>query len=68
MIVLQRGDPAAATVEVRSPDGTWRSIGSVDAGYAELDSDGSPIDTVRLTWSAGAPAPQVAEIILSEVE
>jgi hypothetical protein len=40
----------------------------VDAAYAELDSDDSPIDAVRLTWSAGAPAPQVAEIILSEVE
>jgi hyaluronoglucosaminidase len=65
VVVLQRGQPATAAVEVRA-GGAWQPIGSVDAEYAELDAGGVDVDAVRLTWAADAPAPQVAEIVLAE--
>lgn len=53
-----------ARIEVRT-DGTWRPVGELRRGYAELRTPrGIPIDAVRLDWAPGSPAPAIADVIL----
>ncbi|MEV6286300.1 beta-N-acetylglucosaminidase domain-containing protein [Kribbella sp. NPDC051770] len=61
--VLQRaGVVAAGRVDVHTAAG-WREIGVVRSAYTALRVSGS-VDAVRVRWTAGATAPQVAEVIL----
>ncbi|GAB3822072.1 beta-N-acetylglucosaminidase domain-containing protein [Kribbella italica] len=61
--VLQRaGAVAAGRVDVHTAAG-WREIGVVRSAYTALRVSGT-VDAVRVRWTAGATAPQVAEVIL----
>ncbi|GAA2936750.1 hypothetical protein GCM10010446_22360 [Streptomyces enissocaesilis] len=63
--VLQpEGGSAQAAVQVREDDGTWLTVGRVDGGYEELTVDYELASAVRLLWSGGGSAPQVAEVIV----
>ncbi|MEU9131544.1 beta-N-acetylglucosaminidase domain-containing protein [Kitasatospora sp. NPDC048540] len=54
---------AAATAEVRRPDGSWVAIGAVKPGYNELPGGGGPAEAIRLVWEPGGEAPVVNQII-----
>ncbi|MCP2307969.1 beta-N-acetylglucosaminidase domain-containing protein [Kitasatospora paracochleata] len=54
---------AAATVQVRRPDGSWEAIGAVQPGYNELRAGGKPADAIRLVWAPGGEPPVVNQII-----
>ncbi|MGH3377473.1 MAG: discoidin domain-containing protein, partial [Actinoallomurus sp.] len=56
------GTAGSAGVEIRT-GGTWRRIGSMADGYADLNARGADTDAVRLTWASGSPAPSVGEIV-----
>jgi hypothetical protein len=46
--------------------GAWRHIGDVPAGYAGLEVGGALVDSVRLTWVFGSPAPSINQIVRDE--
>jgi hypothetical protein len=52
-------------VEMRTR-GAWRHIGDVPAGYAGLEVGGALVDSVRLTWVFGSPAPSINQIVRDE--
>jgi hyaluronoglucosaminidase len=61
--VLQRvGSVAGGRVDVHTAAG-WREIGAVRSAYTALRVTGT-VDAVRVRWTAGSTAPQVAEVIL----
>jgi len=64
LVVLQNPDsPAKASVQVRSEDGGWSTVGDLDGGYTRLDV-GRAITGVRLAWSSGTATPEINEVIL----
>ncbi|QNE17083.1 hypothetical protein F1D05_03130 [Kribbella qitaiheensis] len=66
--VLQRTDAAAkCRLEIRTPAG-WESLGALRGAYTAVQVDGREIEAVRVVWSAGTGAPQVAEVILRKAE
>lgn len=65
--VLQpAGSAAAADVQLRDTDGTWRTVGALDGAYTRIDTAGRTADAVRLAWRAGSEAPQIAEVVVGE--
>ncbi|HET8589870.1 MAG TPA: beta-N-acetylglucosaminidase domain-containing protein [Nakamurella sp.] len=45
-------------------DGSWQTLGPLDSsGYTDLDAAGASTDRIRLAWTAGSPAPTIAEVI-----
>jgi hyaluronoglucosaminidase len=65
--VLQRdGAVAAGRLDIHTADG-WREVGAVRSAYTALRVSGT-VDAVRVRWTAGTSAPQVAEVILHRAE
>ncbi|MFD7923376.1 beta-N-acetylglucosaminidase domain-containing protein [Streptomyces sp. NPDC059740] len=54
---------ASATVEV-SQGGRWHAVGRLTGDYTRIRPAGGALGAVRLVWSAGGPAPQIAEVVL----
>lgn len=42
---------------------SWTTIRSLARGYTELSAHGRTADRIRLLWTAGSAAPQIAEVI-----
>jgi hyaluronoglucosaminidase len=64
LVILQAVEqPARATVEVRDGTGSWHSLGQLAPGYTELRGKGIEADQIRLSWTAGSPAPIVYDVI-----
>jgi hyaluronoglucosaminidase len=62
--VLQRAGAAGnGRLEVKTASG-WEAIGPVRGAYTEVPVADREVEAVRVAWSAGAVAPQVAEVIL----
>ncbi len=50
--------------QVQVGDGTsWQTVGSLSSGYTELSAGGATVSEIRLVWTAGSPAPVIAEVI-----
>ncbi|WP_407562116.1 beta-N-acetylglucosaminidase domain-containing protein [Streptomyces sp. 184] len=65
LVVLrpQSAPHAGATVQVRNePDGPWRTAGRLAGAYTELRVPGGAVAEVRLRWSGGGAAPQIADV------
>ena len=64
VVVLQDPNaPATGDVQVRNPDGTWRSIGSLSGGYTQLGAGNSTTDAIRIAWAAGSAVPHIYEVV-----
>jgi hyaluronoglucosaminidase len=50
------------SVQVRV-GGAWRTLGPLSAGYTELRAHAVAADAIRLAWTAGSPAPSIAEVV-----
>ncbi|MEU1365293.1 beta-N-acetylglucosaminidase domain-containing protein [Streptomyces sp. NPDC005803] len=65
--VLQpAGSVAAADIQLRGADGSWRTIGTLDGPYTRIDAAGRSADAVRLAWHAGSAAPRIAEVVVGK--
>ncbi|MFD4777882.1 beta-N-acetylglucosaminidase domain-containing protein, partial [Streptomyces sp. NPDC058427] len=63
--VLQpAGSGSAADIQLRNGDGGWRTVGKLAGPYTRIDTRGGTADAVRLAWRKGAPAPQIAEVVV----
>ena len=50
--------------QVQVGDGTsWQTVGSLSSGYTELLAGGAVASQIRLVWTAGSPAPEIAEVV-----
>ena len=59
VVVAGRG-----SAQVQVGDGTsWQAIGSLSSGYTELRAGGAVVNQIRLVWTAGSPAPVIAEVV-----
>ncbi|MCW2863599.1 MAG: Beta-N-acetylhexosaminidase [Actinoallomurus sp.] len=61
------GTAGAAEVEVRA-GGTWRHIGVLREGCADLETGGMSVDAVRLAWHRDSPAPSINEVVFAPRE
>ncbi|MFD8686449.1 beta-N-acetylglucosaminidase domain-containing protein [Streptomyces sp. NPDC059651] len=65
--VLQpAGSGAAADIQLRNADGSWRTIGALDGAYTKVDAAGRTADAVRLAWRPGSAAPVIAEVVVGK--
>ncbi|MFJ1615292.1 beta-N-acetylglucosaminidase domain-containing protein [Streptomyces sp. NPDC088249] len=65
--VLQpAGAAGRADIQLRGADGEWRTIGALDGPYTVVSGGDSTADAVRLVWSAGSAAPQIAEVVAGQ--
>ncbi|MGR8007011.1 beta-N-acetylglucosaminidase domain-containing protein [Streptomyces hypolithicus] len=63
--VLQpKGAVARALVQVREADGEWGTVGQLRSSYGRFRLGGEPVSAVRLLWTGGARAPQIAEVVV----
>ncbi|MFH8476052.1 beta-N-acetylglucosaminidase domain-containing protein [Streptomyces sp. NPDC018000] len=64
--VLQpAGVAGRADIQLRGTDGTWQTVGALVGPYTEVPTAGRTADAVRLVWSAGSAAPQIAEVVVA---
>jgi hyaluronoglucosaminidase len=52
----------SATMSVHDAQG-WHDIGTLRPGYTDLPANNAAVDTIRLQWTSGGAAPNIAEII-----
>lgn len=52
----------SATVSVHDANG-WHAIGTLRPGYTDLPAGNATIDTIRLQWTTGSAAPDIADIV-----
>ncbi|MFJ2093759.1 beta-N-acetylglucosaminidase domain-containing protein [Streptomyces sp. NPDC087901] len=65
--VLQpAGSEAAADIQLRNADGSWRTIGVLDGPYTRVEAAGRTADAVRLAWHVGSAAPSIAEVVVGK--
>ncbi|MFE7400360.1 beta-N-acetylglucosaminidase domain-containing protein [Streptomyces sp. NPDC057557] len=65
--VLQpTGSAGRADIQLRGTDGTWQTVGALVGPYTEVSTAGREADAVRLVWSAGSAAPQIAEVVVGQ--
>jgi hypothetical protein len=70
------GDLAAAAGRVArlrlprvgSSGGTWRHLGVLRDGCADLETGGMSVEAVRLTWHRDSPAPSINEVVFAPRE
>ncbi|TXS04180.1 beta-N-acetylhexosaminidase [Streptomyces sp. col6] len=63
-VLRPEGSEGTADVQLRTADGTWRTVGRLRGAYTAIDTAGRTADAVRLAWRAGEAAPQVAEVVV----
>ncbi len=63
-VLQSRGGSAQAVVQVRGGDGDWSTAGELEDAYGEFTLDGERVSAVRLLWSEGDGAPQIAEVVV----
>jgi hyaluronoglucosaminidase len=64
--VLQSAD-ASGRIEIRTSDG-WKDVGQVKSAYSAATIPVTTIEQVRISWSPGAVAPKVHEVVLHRAE
>ncbi|MFE7039007.1 hypothetical protein ACFU9X_05995, partial [Streptomyces atratus] len=67
VIVLRpAGSAGRADIQLRGTDGTWQTVGALAGPYTEVSTAGRTADAVRLVWSAGSAAPEIAEVVVCQ--
>ncbi|MGW2474116.1 beta-N-acetylglucosaminidase domain-containing protein [Streptomyces sp. NPDC001665] len=65
-VLRPSGSAGAADVQLRTADGTWRTVGALHGAYTVIDTAGRTADALRLAWKTGAAAPEIAEVVVGE--
>ncbi|GAA1502569.1 hypothetical protein GCM10009730_01160 [Streptomyces albidochromogenes] len=63
-VLRPKGSTAHADVQVRAADGDWRTVGELAGAYRQFTVGGDAVSAVRLLWSEGGSAPQIAEVVV----
>ncbi|MGW7055326.1 beta-N-acetylglucosaminidase domain-containing protein [Streptomyces sp. NPDC054887] len=63
-VLRPKDSTARADVQVRESDGDWRTAGELTGAYGHFAVDGDAVTAVRLRWSEGGGAPQIAEVVV----
>ncbi|MEV0094009.1 beta-N-acetylglucosaminidase domain-containing protein [Streptomyces sp. NPDC050738] len=62
-VLRPAGELAKASVQLRTANGSWLTVGSQAGPYTRIETGGVSADAVRLVWSSGA-SPQIAEVVV----
>ncbi|SCF81340.1 beta-N-acetylglucosaminidase domain-containing protein [Streptomyces sp. Ncost-T10-10d] len=65
-VLRPTGSAGRADIQLRGTDGTWQTVGALVGPYTEVSTAGREADAVRLVWSAGPAAPQIAEVVVGQ--
>ncbi|MFJ7495632.1 beta-N-acetylglucosaminidase domain-containing protein [Streptomyces sp. NPDC097727] len=65
-VLRPTGSEGRADIQLRGTDGTWQTVGALVGPYTEVSTAGREADAVRLVWSAGSAAPQIAEVVVGQ--
>ncbi|HEY4017807.1 MAG TPA: beta-N-acetylglucosaminidase domain-containing protein [Pseudonocardiaceae bacterium] len=64
ILVVGTGSATVSVHTVSNQEGKgWYDIGTLRPGYTELPANDAIIDTIRLQWTAGSAAPNIAEVV-----